>query len=190
MQLPLKPTEVILFTFRKHWFVLLVELVPLSLVFVLPFVFYVWIEQSEFSFNGQILALNLSPDLLLFAGSLWALFLWMKAAASVTHYYLDAWMVTSDHLIDIEQFNLFHRQTSVSRIDRIQDITIETLGFIATLLHFGDIHVQTAGTEREFVMRGIANPKYVREAILRQQDTLFHKDRPAPDQGVTGGVEA
>lgn len=188
--IPLQENETVLHTFRKHWFILVAELLPIFVAFLLPFLLYGFLSYADIEIQGQSLNLSLSGELWLFAGSLWALFVWMKIAASVTHYYLDAWMVTGEHLIDIEQWSLFHRQTSVSRIDRIQDITVETPGFIATVFHFGDIHVQTAGAEREFVMRGIANPKFVREAILRQQDTLFHKNGTVPDQEVTKGVEA
>ena len=94
----------------------------------------------------------------------------MRIVGVWTDYYLDVWMVTDKRIIDIEQKSFFHRQTSVFRIERIQDITIETRGIIATLLNFGDIHVQTAGESQEFIMRGIANPKYMRRIILRQQD--------------------
>ena len=189
MNLPLQENETVLFTFRKHWFILFAELLPFVIVFLLPFILYIALRTVDISFEGQPLIPHFSGDLLLFAGSLWALFVWLRIASSVTHYYLDAWMVTGEHLIDIEQRTLFDRQTSVSRIDRIQDITVETPGFIATLLHFGTIHVQTAGSEREFIMRGIADPKFVREAILRQQDRLFHKDGSAPEQAITQAVE-
>ena len=103
----------------------------------------------------------------------------MRVAGVWTDYYLDVWMVTDKRVIDIEQKGFFHRQTSVFRIERIQDVTVETHGIVATLLNFGDIHVQTAGEGQEFIMRGIANPKYVRRVILRQQDRVTNTETDA-----------
>jgi len=96
----------------------------------------------------------------------------MRAIGIWTDYYLDVWTVTDKRIIDQEQQGLFHRRTSVFRIERIQDVTIEVRGIVATLLNFGDIHVQTAGEAQEFIMYGIAHPKYVREIILEQLDRV------------------
>jgi len=191
MKLPLEEHEVVLLTFRKHWIILLLELLPLAILFVLPFALYYLFQVTGIPFGPtETVRLEIPSTHLFFAGAAWSLIIWMRVATTVTHYYLDAWVITSDHLIDIEQKNFFHRQTTILRLDRIQDTTVETPGILPTLLHFGNIHVQTAGKEREFVMRGIANPKYVREVILHQQDLLYHNNAPVPDPQITREFQA
>ncbi len=192
MPLPLQENETVVFTFRKHWFVLCMELLPIVLGLLLPYIVYLYLAQTDLMFQGRKLLPDLPSDVVLFASALWILLLWMKTASTITRYYLDAWIISSEHLIDIEQVGLFYRQTSVLRMDKIQDVTVETPGFFSTLLRFGNIRVQSAGDEQEFLMRGIGDPQRVREAILHQQDLVFHrqKDLGAPERRITSQFDA
>lgn len=166
----LEPNEKLILERRKHWFIAAAELAGPVLFAAAPFILYAAFEGSEFQIGGYMLVVYLSPALFAFLGSAWLLIFWMRAVGVWTDYYLDVWLITDKRIIDQEQKGFFHRQTSVFRLDRIQDVTVETKGLIATLLHFGDIHVQTAGEAQEFIMRGIANPRDVREIILKAQD--------------------
>lgn len=157
---------------RKHWFIIFSELFAYGIIFLIPFFAYIFISGNEITLGNQTILLEIETSLILFIALAWTLLIWMRVVGVWTDYYLDVWMVTDKRIIDIEQKSFFHRQTSVFRIERIQDITIETRGIVATLLNFGDIHVQTAGESQEFVMYGIANPKHVRRVILRQQDRV------------------
>jgi len=169
----LAPDEVVQIEMRKHWFVLLVELFGYALFYLAPFFLYGFFAGQELPLpSGNTFILELSPALGAFLGASWSLIIWMRAIGIWTDYYLDVWMVTSKRIVDLEQKGLFHRKSSVFRIERIQDVTVEVNGIIATLLNFGDIHVQTAGEAQEFVMKGIARPKYVREIILEQHDRV------------------
>jgi uncharacterized membrane protein YdbT with pleckstrin-like domain len=82
-----------------------------------------------------------------------------------TDYYLDVWIVTNRRVIDVEQRGLFSREIATMQLSKIQDITTEVKGFLPTLIGFGDVHVQTAGLEREFVIRGVPHPHKTREMI-------------------------
>ncbi len=86
------------------------------------------------------------------------------------------WVITNKRLIDVEQFGFFHREVSTLRMEQIQDITVETRGIVATLLNFGNIHVQSAAESREFTIRGIPNPKKIKELIFKQHDRAIEKD--------------
>jgi len=85
-------------------------------------------------------------------------------------------LLTNKRVVDIEQKGMFSREVSTLRLDRIQDITVGVHGLIQTFLNFGEIHVQTAGQEREFVVRGLKNPHKLKNAIRTQHDkVLLHK---------------
>jgi len=155
---------------RKHWFIIAAELFAYTIIFLIPFIAYSLLSGAEVAIGQEAVPLTLEFSTALYLSSLWALVIWMRMGGIWTDYYLDVWTITNKRIVDIEQKGLFHRQTSVLKMSRIQDVTIETHGFIATLLNFGDIHVQTAGETREFVMHGIANPKDVRHVILMQLD--------------------
>jgi len=94
-----------------------------------------------------------------------------------TNYYLDVLLLTDKRLIDIEQLGLFARDYAAVRLENIQDVKIEIIGFLATMLKMGDLHIQTAGQAKEIHIQKIANPKEVKELISKQTDTVLSKIR-------------
>lgn len=167
--------EKVILTRRKHWFVLFSDLLGPSLLAIIPFVIYPYIEGREFLVGTYSIVISLPLTWITYLGSIWLLIFWMRIVGIWIDYYLDVWVITNKHILDREQRGFFNRKTSVFRLENIQDITTETRGFIPTFFLFGDIHVQTAGESEEFVMHGISNPKYVREIILQAQNETLNK---------------
>lgn len=101
-----------------------------------------------------------------FGYSLWLLVVWVVFFVYWTDYYLDVWYVTDRKIYDVLQDGLFHRQVSILHLENIQDITVSTHGIIATLLGFGDLHVQTAGeTSTDFTIISAKDPNMVKDVI-------------------------
>ena len=157
-----KKEEVILDA-RKHWFILFARTLFLVFLVFFPIILLIGIKVSGFSqfitINGESLYIWIALT------SIWFLFAWIIFFVIWTDYYLDILIVTNKKIIDIDQRGLFHREVSTFRLDRIQDITIEIHGLIATLLDFGDVHIQTAGEKREFVAKSIPSPAKVKKQI-------------------------
>jgi uncharacterized membrane protein YdbT with pleckstrin-like domain len=175
-KISLNPDEEIQHVVRKHWFILLRDTFSILVLLALPFFLYSFIAGREISLGPQMsFLIDFSPSVLTFAGALWVLLLWAKLFGVWTDYYLDTWIITNKRVIDIEQFGFFRRQISSFRMERIQDVTIEIKGIIATLLHFGDIHVQTAGEGQEFIIRGIPHPEMVKDTIREYSDIVVEK---------------
>jgi hypothetical protein len=156
---------------RKHWFILFRDSIGVAVLFFIPLLIYQYFAGAEIGlYFIQDIYFDPKPSLLVFAGSAWGIIMWAKLFAIWTDYYLDVWLITSKRVIDIEQKGFFHREVSTFRIERIQDITVEVKGIIATLFNFGNIHVQTAGESQEFIIKGIPRPKEVKEVILKLSD--------------------
>jgi len=173
----LKPDEKLKRKVRKHWFILFEHVAVLMFVFLLPFVSYVFIRGAKIPIlDLESVELTLAPPLFIFGAALWALLIWMKLASVWTDYYLDLWVVTDKRLLDVEQKGFFHRESATLRVEQIQDVTIEVKGIIATLLNFGNIHVQTAGESREFTIRGIPDPQGLKALILKQHELSIEKE--------------
>ena len=169
----LHKNETVLLSRRKHWFILFGELSGISLLAMTPFVLYPFLTGYEFFIGSYSITIYLTGVWATFLGSAWLLIFWMRGMGIWTDYYLDIWIITNKRIVDNEQKGFFHRETSILRLEKIQDVTIETQGIIPTLLNFGDIHVQTAGEEQEFIMHGIASPKRVREIIVQAQGCIL-----------------
>lgn len=157
----LNPGEKKIAVFRKHWFYLGVETFLFALIAILPYLMVY--------FGGQYFDISIPekfiPGYELFY-SLWLMFVWVGFFVSITNYLLDIWILTSDRLIDIEQFGLFSRRISTLQIDKIQDVTVSMSGVIEELIGSGNVSVQTAGENHEFHIPHASNPEKMKERIL------------------------
>ncbi len=106
-----------------------------------------------------------------FVASLWYLFIWLGIFYSLTMYTLDVWIVTNKRIIDSTQHGFFNRTISELHLNRVQDTSVQTKGIIQTFLKFGDLQVQTAGTEEKFKFLQIPKPTKVKDKIMKLATT-------------------
>jgi hypothetical protein len=52
----------------------------------------------------------------------------------------------------------------------VQDITVEKTGIVATVLNFGDVICQTAGTGQQFRISGVPHPQNIQLLIDKERD--------------------
>ena len=97
----------------------------------------------------------------------WWLLVATAAFNAFTRAYLNLWVLTNHRIVDIKQRRYFNRVVSSLLLGRVQDVTIDVEGVLESLLGFGDIHVQSAGTTERFRMRGIPRPEAMRDIILK-----------------------
>lgn len=169
--------ERIVLRVHRHWFILFVQALPLILLLFLPL-----FVRGGLSLTGiaPLISLGENPQkLVALLSAVWALFMWVTLFLVWTDYYLDVLVVTSKRVIDIEQKGIFSREVAAFRLDRIQDVTVNISGVIATFLEFGNIHIQTAGETADIIVRGIPDPHHIRETISRLQDAEVEHMRAA-----------
>jgi len=166
--------EKIILEARKHWFILFAEALFLAFLLVLPIV--VAIGANILNASKFITVVGDSTFLFIILTAAWLLFIWITFFVIWTNYYLDILVVTNKRIIDIDQGGLFSREVSTSMLENLEDITIEVHGIIATLLDFGNIHLQTAAESREFVVEGIPNPVKVKGLIFEAYNNVESKN--------------
>lgn len=168
-KLHLDPGETILLEIRKHWFVFVWHTLASLTGAVLPLIIF---TSFEILLPDNFLALlNSHLPVVIFVYMLWLLIMWTVFFIQWTNYYLDVWYITEKRIIDVEQKHMFHREVSNLRFDKIQDISIEVKGVLATFLNFGDLKVQTAAEDSsEFKMNMAASPERVREIIFSRHN--------------------
>jgi len=105
--------------------------------------------------------------------------MWVALFTIWTNYYLDIWIVTDKRIINVDQISLFNREVTTLRIERVQDVTINTDGLLETLFKFGTIRVQSASATNKYsTIHGIKNPTFVKDAILENVDAATeHKNK-------------
>ena len=165
----LAPGETVLVEARKHWLLFALELLPFAVLALFPLALpalltLVSTVASPLAPYASLVSLGTSGGRIAYA--LWLLAVWTAAWGSFTRYYLNVWILTNLRIVEITQRHFFDRQVSSTLLNRVQDVTTEVEGILFSLLHIGNIHVQSAGTVDEFHMNGVAHPERLRDLIL------------------------
>lgn len=172
--------QVILFL-RRHWFIFLRRLIFVILSVIVLALVYVF-----FNLLGNGFAQTDYYNLLLFAESLGTLFIWNLFFILWIDFYLDAWIVTNERIINIKQNGFFNRDISELKLTKIQDVTSEIVGFIPTVLGYGNIYVQTAAEVERFAFYQIPNPNEVKNTIVQLQEKERKSEEREMGQAIRG----
>jgi len=151
--------EHVMLLLRRHRFVILFPLSLIALATLVPPITWDIIGSS-------LISHGLSGVFYLIAG-IWYLFIWLGAFYYITLYVLNTVIITDRRIIENEQYGLFNRKISELHAYRVQDVSVHVNGIVETMLHFGDIVVQTAASERQFVFHKIPNPEKVKDTIMK-----------------------
>lgn len=171
-KIKLEPDETIVIQTRRHWFFLVVTMLPVVLGAMIPFtagpVSLWWLH----SYGGPAYdSVILYGYEILFFVLVWLFFCWIAGFQIWTNYYLDILTVTDRRIILVNQKGLFHRTTASFRIERMQDITINIDGILPTLLDYGSLSLETAGhSEERFYASMLPHPRDLKALILEAVD--------------------
>jgi hypothetical protein len=168
--LNLDSDEHVILEVRKHWIVFATHAAGLLMGGFMPFILFAALRM----FAPALLTIPLPGNasaLFTFFFSLWLLFLWVSFFTEWTKYFLDVWYVTEKRIIDVEQKRLFDREISNVRFDKIEDVTIDISGLLATTFNFGTVKVDTAAeVDGDFTLTMVRDPNRVREVIFDQHN--------------------
>jgi Bacterial PH domain len=89
-------------------------------------------------------------------------------------YFLDAWIITDQGIIDVAWHGWFHRESSRVLYSDIQGVSYEIQGVLPTLLRFGTIAVEKISTGSSVTMETVPTPRKVEAVILKQMEKYLH----------------
>jgi uncharacterized membrane protein YdbT with pleckstrin-like domain len=152
---------------RRHWLNFAANLLPVALALAL-------------AIAAPFLVREYLPDifrdyvhLVFFSAALMLEIFWMILFLVIIDFYLDAWVVTDERLILIELHGVFSRTVSSVSLRNIQDVGTFIHGFFQTVLKYGDVRIQSAGTHGEFIFKQVPNPEEVKDLILRAKEDFL-----------------
>lgn len=87
----------------------------------------------------------------------------------------NAFIVTSHRVVDVDQRGFFSRTVSEATYDKVQDVSYAIKGIMGTLLRFGTIELQTAGTTVNLELPNVHDPKEVHHLITEAMSALKAK---------------
>lgn len=145
--------------FRRHFINMAVPLL-ISLAMILPFV----LIAAILSIMGLTVLPSVRAGLWLFGGG-YTIFIVSFFMMQWIFWYLDAWFITQQRLIDIQLVTLFNRRVAQIPFNQIQDVRVTIQGSLASIFRFGDITVQSAGKEGFFHLKSIPNARELANRI-------------------------
>lgn len=82
---------------------------------------------------------------------------------------LNAFILTPQRIIDVDQRGIFHKVVSETTYDKVQDVSYVVKGIGPTLFRYGTIVIQTAGNAANLELAGVRHPQRVQELIVKLQ---------------------
>ncbi|MBI4457964.1 PH domain-containing protein [Candidatus Uhrbacteria bacterium] len=80
-------------------------------------------------------------------------------------WYWNAFVITNQRIMDIDQQGFFERVVSVAPLERIQDVSYAIRGFWGTVFRYGMLGIQTAGTATNLELQHVYDPKEAHHLI-------------------------
>lgn len=162
----LKPGEEVLFSIRRHIIgIVAIYLQVLAAVLTILTIGYVAAPSLVDSLSGDGYRLLLAGVILVLA-----LLIFILLIATYV-YRLSMLVVTNQSLIQIIQNGLFARKVSRFTMSDVEDVTAEQNGIFATILNYGTLIVQTAGTQDNFLFTYCPDPNTYASRILAASQT-------------------
>lgn len=151
-------SEKVILLLRKHgitnlpWIILSVFLTLMPL-----FLFPLLLQQNILpdSFTALVLGIIL----------IWYLFTLSFVLVNFLLWYFTVSIVTDERIIDIDFINILHKEFSATSMEKVEDVTMNMRGFISAIFNFGDVHIQTAGTNAFFEFLAVPYPEKVVQII-------------------------
>ncbi len=152
---------------RRHWFNILQQY---FIVF-----FFILLLFSGMQLLPFYLSFNENKTIFWFIVSTFSAMIWIYCFIIWIDYYFDIWIITDTRIVNVEQKALFVRSVSELKFAKIQDIHTEVKGLIPTILNYGDVYIQTAGTKERFLFRKVPDPYKLKGLVMNMQNKTVHK---------------
>lgn len=167
----------------------IIKIVRRDLIIFLKKLFW-FVFTMTLAITGAFMILNAFPAIMetsfypvfVLFGFGFVFFAWLFFFFSITDYVLDIWYITNKRIVDIQQTGFFSRKISEQYLNRIQDVSSETIGVLPTLFKYGNVRVQTAGEREHFLFEEVPEPDAVRQIIMeliqKSNDVNVQKNTP------------
>lgn len=161
---PLQQNERVLALYRRHWWFLWPKTV-VTVVFALAVVAVVsWLL-------SQIGVLDDLGIYYWIVALLWLAYWALRIFMNWYRYHHDIWVVTDQRIVDSFKAHPFSLRVATADLVNIQDMAVVKTGILASVLGFGDVVCETAGTDHvSFRISGVPHPESIQLLIDRERD--------------------
>jgi hypothetical protein len=168
-------SEKVYLVVREHWFLLLFRVAIWFLFIAVLFAFdhYAAIYMPRLLEEPYVYYVSVLKNIFLIY-VVYALFLLWSL------YHLSYQVVTNERVVDVTQSSIFNHSIAELHLINIEDVTAETKGLFGTIVGYGNVYIQTAGTKEHFIFNNVPAPDKVAKLILdlyqHEKDENGHHD--------------
>lgn len=181
-KIKIETDERIISVVRRHWFIIVSELLVVFLALILPLTVFFLLSIIPTDLLPAQLDTHAILPVGIYAIALWSFLSIISGFSIWTNYFLDYWIITDRRVIVVNQVYFFKREVSSFQLERLQDIKFSVNGFLATVLNFGTVYAQTAGmAESRFQEKGVPNPQDVQTMIQKAVNQRIEKLHSHPN---------
>lgn len=95
----------------------------------------------------------------------WYLFVFAFTFEKSLTWFFNVNIITDERIIDVDFPSILYKHISETKIDQVQDVSFRVGGFTRSLLNFGDVLIQTAGTIPEICFEAVPDPQQVAKIL-------------------------
>lgn len=155
---------------RKHFVTNIPWIILSAFLFLLPLTFPLLSPTIPF-------ASSVKPNLLfILTAFYYTVVFGALTFTSFINWYFNVYIVTNQRVLDVDFVNILYREVSATRINLIQDVTVKTGGVFRAIFDYGDVFIQTAGTEENFDFHAVPRPQDVAHEIQNLMAAVRKKE--------------
>jgi len=80
-------------------------------------------------------------------------------------WFFNVGIITNKRILDIDFYGLVYKETTIAMLNKVEDITAKVGGFFSSFFDYGNLFIQTAGTEANIEFINIPKPQTVAKII-------------------------
>ncbi len=150
-----KGEEIVLIV-RQHWIAYLPNIAIALLILLLPLVLL------SISFSSPLVGTpTLYIGMLIVAGTASFNIL----ITTIARWFYTITIVTDERIVAVKMQNAFSHSYVEAQLEKIEDVTHRTVGFLGTFLDVGDVDIDTAGHEIDFRLTLLPRPRDIQDVL-------------------------
>jgi|WetSurMetagenome_2_1015567.scaffolds.fasta_scaffold05022_7 hypothetical protein len=155
-----KPKEAIVLFLRAHFATNLPWISMTFLLTIMPLILIDMLSRLNPDFFSPIISRSS-----LIVVPFYYLMVFTYTFIKLLKWFYNVFIVTTERVVDIDYSDIVISNMAVTHLSHVQDVSYTQSGFIPTYLNYGNLFVQTAGTEENFEAYSIPNPREATDII-------------------------
>ena len=94
----------------------------------------------------------------------------LMVVSAVFVYRRNCLVISNMHVTKHEQVGLFNQKMAQLELSRVQDVTGSRHGLMGTLFNYGDVEIETAGAQENFVFSTVPGPETLADQLLEYHE--------------------